>query len=104
MKKAIFEEQTAKALKKWHQAAKQRNKMRKNGMSGGDTPPTFHSSSSPVHLLHNYQHRSNAPQDIRFSPTPSHMSEAEREIIIDNNNSDYSHNVDFSFVKSADSL
>ncbi|KAL0432794.1 UNVERIFIED_CONTAM: MLO protein1 [Sesamum latifolium] len=68
MKKSIFEEQTAKALKKWHQAAKQRKKMRKAGVGtdtsnagfmSGETTPT--QGSSPLHLLHNYKHRSNAP-------------------------------------------
>ncbi|KAL0322826.1 UNVERIFIED_CONTAM: MLO protein1 [Sesamum angustifolium] len=73
MKKSIFEEQTAKALKKWHQAAKQRKKMRKAGVGtdtssagfmSGETTPT--QGLSPLHLLHNYKHRSSAPIPTAF--------------------------------------
>lgn len=65
MKKAIFEEQTAKALKNWQKAAKNRKKLRTKGgdasinsgfMSGENTPSR---GSSPLHLLHNQKHRSN---------------------------------------------
>ncbi|XP_041020560.1 MLO protein homolog 1-like [Juglans microcarpa x Juglans regia] len=59
MKKAIFEEQTAKALKKWQNAARERKKLRKNGadvsstfVSGENTPSH---GSSPIHLLHKYK-------------------------------------------------
>ncbi|CAK7345997.1 unnamed protein product [Dovyalis caffra] len=61
MKKAIFEEQTAKALRKWQKAAKLRHKTRKTGGEGGssqgfmsnDSTPSR--NSSPIHLLHNYR-------------------------------------------------
>ncbi|KAK9928443.1 hypothetical protein M0R45_025579 [Rubus argutus] len=65
MKKAIFEEQTAKALKNWQKAAKNRKKLRTKGgdasinsgfISGENTPSR---GSSPLHLLHNQKHRSN---------------------------------------------
>lgn len=65
MKKAIFEEQTVKALKNWQKAAKNRKKLRTKGgdasvnsgfMSGENTPSR---GSSPLHLLHNQKHRSN---------------------------------------------
>lgn len=69
MKKAIFEEQTAKALKKWQNAARERKKLRKNGadvsstfMSGENTPSH---GSSPIHLLHKYKTNS---ADIESSP------------------------------------
>lgn len=63
MKKAIFEEQTAKALKKWHKDAKDRNKLRKAGIdtscsgliSGENTPSQ---GTLPTHLLHSYKYRS----------------------------------------------
>ncbi|XP_041020380.1 MLO protein homolog 1-like [Juglans microcarpa x Juglans regia] len=64
MKKAIFEEQTAKALKKWHKDAKDRNKLRKasgvdtscSGLMGGENTPS--QGTSPRHLLHNYKYKS----------------------------------------------
>lgn len=65
MKKSIFEEQTAKALKKWQKAAKERKKQRKRGgedgsnsgfISGENTPSQ---GTSPLHLLHSHKHRSN---------------------------------------------
>lgn len=61
MKKSIFEEQTSKALKKWHQSAKDnQKKLRKAGeaassgyaCSENNTPSR---GSSPVHLLHNHK-------------------------------------------------
>ncbi|KAL1810932.1 hypothetical protein ACET3Z_020997 [Daucus carota] len=61
MKKSIFEEQTSKALKKWHQSAKEnQKKLRKAGeaassgyaCSDNNTPSR---GSSPVHLLHNHK-------------------------------------------------
>ncbi|XP_061988815.1 MLO protein homolog 1-like [Rosa rugosa] len=63
-KKAIFEEQTAKALKNWQKAAKNRKKLRSKGgdasvnsfMSAENTPSR---GSSPMHLLHNQKQRSN---------------------------------------------
>jgi mlo protein len=66
MKKAIFEEQTAKALQKWQKAARERRKMRKAG-GGGDVPTSgfmsgentpSHGSISPIHLLH--KHKTNS--------------------------------------------
>ncbi|MQM17382.1 hypothetical protein Taro_050347 [Colocasia esculenta] len=58
MKKAIFEEQTARALEKWRLAAKARRKQRQRGednsrsgyFSGGETTPSR--GTSPIHLLH----------------------------------------------------
>ncbi|KAK6130600.1 hypothetical protein DH2020_035646 [Rehmannia glutinosa] len=79
MKKSIFEEQTAKALKKWHQAAKQRKKLRKvrvgtemsnGGFMSGETTPS--QGSSPLHLLHKY--RSNAPDNDSLPLSPSTYS------------------------------
>ncbi|KAH8509767.1 hypothetical protein H0E87_011497, partial [Populus deltoides] len=60
MKKGIFEEQTAKALRKWQMAAKLRNKSRKTGgdQAGGSSlgfmssEMTPSQGASPVHLLH----------------------------------------------------
>ncbi|KAL0366502.1 UNVERIFIED_CONTAM: MLO protein1 [Sesamum radiatum] len=123
MKKSIFEEQTAKALKKWHQAAKQRKKMRKAGVGtdtssagfmSGETTPT--QGSSPLHLLHNYKHRSSAPDTDSLPLSPrSYASDTElseldasnrgkREMTFDASQSKghESHNIDFSFVKSSE--
>lgn len=55
MKQAIFEEQTAKALKKWRDAARKKKRLREAGMdvpsglTSGDATPTH--GSSPLHLL-----------------------------------------------------
>ncbi|KAH1129657.1 hypothetical protein J1N35_001035 [Gossypium stocksii] len=56
MKRSIFDEQTSKALKKWHMAAKKRGNARKspNRALGGSTSPssTLHSTG---HSLHRYK-------------------------------------------------
>ncbi|KAJ0026473.1 hypothetical protein Pint_09197 [Pistacia integerrima] len=85
MKKAIFEEQTAKAIKKWHQVAKERNKIRKagrnNNNNNGGSDPGFLSGentpsigSSPIHLLHNFKNRSSQPHVDIESVVTSPMS------------------------------
>ncbi|KAK8997073.1 hypothetical protein V6N11_020564 [Hibiscus sabdariffa] len=87
MKKSIFEEQTAKALKNWHKAAKKRNKNKAKGdgsvgmnshvspsMSCDTTPSR---GTSPLHLLHNQKHRSTANDQTNIvfnSPTHSTYS------------------------------
>eukprot|EP01018_Ginkgo_biloba_P029335 Gb_05044 [translate_table: standard] len=69
MKKAIFEEQTANALKRWQQNAKRNRKRNKksdvssgfssggglssSGFRSGETTPS--QGSSPIHLLHKYK-------------------------------------------------
>ncbi|PKI57050.1 hypothetical protein CRG98_022554, partial [Punica granatum] len=92
MKKAIFEEQTAKALKNWHKAAKERKKLRKqeekqnnNGEYPSSPTPSFMSGenslsigSSPLHLLHKYKHNSSDwPQESGLSSPRSYYSETE---------------------------
>ncbi|KDP43787.1 hypothetical protein JCGZ_22414 [Jatropha curcas] len=86
MKKSIFDEQTSKALKKWHMAAKK--KQRKGGKSptrtlGGNSSPasTLHSSGRSLHRFKTTGHsaRSYAYEDQEISdmeaealsPTPS---------------------------------
>ncbi|KAJ0968865.1 hypothetical protein J5N97_021742 [Dioscorea zingiberensis] len=72
MKKAIFEEQTTKALKKWRQAARERKKQRDAGMEtqsgylSGDSTPSR--GSSPIHLLHKYKSSSSPPPDVESLP------------------------------------
>ena len=58
MKKAIFEEQTARALRKWQKTAKLRKKSRQTGGGDGGSSPGFMSvnstpsrGTSPIHLL-----------------------------------------------------
>uniref|UniRef100_A0A1D1XEP3 MLO-like protein n=1 Tax=Anthurium amnicola TaxID=1678845 RepID=A0A1D1XEP3_9ARAE len=72
MKKAIFEEQTAKALDKWQRVAKERRKLRETGadshsgyLSGGETPSQ---GSSPIHLLHKYKSNSTDVESVMNSP------------------------------------
>lgn len=117
MKKSIFEEQTSNALKKWHRAAKQRNKQRKgatdnSSIMSGDSTPTR--GSSPIHLLHQYKLRSNAPDGDGFPLSPiSNVSETELSEINGLNRATSppamppprigrveSHNIDFSFDSS----
>ncbi|KAM4118648.1 hypothetical protein ACB094_02G218700 [Castanea mollissima] len=78
MKKAIFEEQTAKAIEKWQKAARERKKLRKAGvtdvsssgfMSGENTPSH---KSSPIHLLHKYKINSNDIGSVPSSPKAYH--------------------------------
>ncbi|KAI9201545.1 hypothetical protein LWI28_025104 [Acer negundo] len=89
MKKAIFEDQTAKAIKKWQKAAKEKRKLRKEGGIGGggggdrsnvngSSPSPSQGGASPLYLLHNHQHRSNqsASDDIESvtaSPTAAYL-------------------------------
>ncbi|KAK1553828.1 hypothetical protein Q3G72_004149 [Acer saccharum] len=83
MKKAIFEEQTAKAIKKWQKAAKERRKLRKEGGGGdhstvnGSSPSPSQGGASPLFLLHNHQHRSNQPasdiESVPASPTAAYL-------------------------------
>jgi len=83
MKKAIVEEQTAKALKKWQQAAKDRRKLiRKGGvvdspsgfMSGENTPSR---GTSPLHLLHKCRPSNKSDIEGAFSSPRSYHSDAD---------------------------
>ncbi|XP_062216905.1 MLO protein homolog 1-like [Phragmites australis] len=72
MKKTIFQEQTAKAVMKWRNTAKERVRQRDAGFDGlvsGDTTPTSPSrGNSPVHLLHKHRGRSEDPWSAPTSP------------------------------------
>ncbi|GMJ02794.1 MILDEW RESISTANCE LOCUS O 12 [Hibiscus trionum] len=129
MKKSIFEEQTAKALKNWHKAAKKRNKNKAKGdgsigmnshvspsMSCDTTPSR---GTSPMHLLHSHKHRSttgdqtdgifNSPTHSTYSyPSDTEISDIEaspppRHVTppVDHHRlqQQQQHNVDFSFDK-----
>ncbi|RYR48836.1 hypothetical protein Ahy_A07g034902 isoform B [Arachis hypogaea] len=127
MKKAIFEEQTAKAIKKWQKTAKNRTKLRKAGMDNvsnsgymsGETTPS--QGTSPIHLLHKYKPSSNHTdtESVLYSPRsyPSDTELSETELAYTHhhhiqlneittshghgppNNRQETHNVDFSFDK-----
>eukprot|EP01018_Ginkgo_biloba_P015674 Gb_09144 [translate_table: standard] len=76
MKKAIFEEQTANALKRWHQAAKKKRKhAKKSGVviSGTNTPSQ---GSSPIHLFHRYK----STGDLELGQTSPEVSPSEYEM------------------------
>ncbi|XP_061372795.1 MLO protein homolog 1-like [Gastrolobium bilobum] len=115
MKKAIFEEQTAKALKKWQKAARDKRKLREAGadvpsgyMSGETTPSQ---GTSPMHLLHKYKPSHSNSESVINSPrsyqSDTDLSETEgsthelkeitRTHIAPLN--EETHNIDFSFVK-----
>ncbi|XP_052190825.1 MLO protein homolog 1-like isoform X2 [Diospyros lotus] len=125
MKQAIFEEQTAKALKKWQKAAKDRNKQRRAGGADGssnagsvwDGENTPSRGTSPLHLLH--KHRPSETDQLESAPTTplscpseaelsetegsSHGSRLEIHLAHDHRHppasSEEAHAVDFSFVK-----
>lgn len=72
MKKAIFEEQTVKALTKWREGAREKRKQKKEGgevasehLSGEVTPIQ---GSSPIHLLHKYKSHSVDIESMPNSP------------------------------------
>lgn len=88
MKKAIFEEQTTKALKKWQKAAKERKKLRTKTSGGGDSSVnsgfmsgenTPSQGTSPLHLLHSHKHRSNQSdlESALNSPARSYQSDTD---------------------------
>ncbi|KAF2312517.1 hypothetical protein GH714_034938 [Hevea brasiliensis] len=86
MKKAIFEEQTAKALKKWQKAARERNKLRKTtataeastGFRSPDQISTPSRGTSPMHLLHKYKSNNSVDlESVLTSPRASNYSETE---------------------------
>ncbi|ONK71134.1 uncharacterized protein A4U43_C04F5060 [Asparagus officinalis] len=74
MKKTIFEEQTAKALLKWREAARERKKHKggrsdvPSGYTSGENTPSR--ESSPVHLLHKYMYKSSAADVESISNSP----------------------------------
>lgn len=79
MKKAIFEEQTAKALMKWQKAAKERKKMKKtadNGFMSRENTPSH--GWSPVHLLHSHRpHKNSVDIESVLNSPRSYHSETE---------------------------
>lgn len=128
MKKSIFEEQTAKALKKWQKAAKERRRSRNKAAAGADkcssimsihghgspSPPssgflsgenTPSQGASPIHLLHHYKHRSNQQdiESVRSYQSDNELSEIEPSSTQhhhqDQGRDEDLHNSDFSFVK-----
>lgn len=76
MKKAIFEEQIAKALKNWHKEAKVRNRQLKKAGLGGDSsspsspPPTTGHATSPLPLLD--EHQAGNGESLPISPMTDH--------------------------------
>ncbi|KAJ7966992.1 MLO-like protein [Quillaja saponaria] len=118
MKRAIFEEQTTKALMKWQKAAKERRKLRKagadassSGFMSGETTPS--QGTSPLHLLHKYRPSSqgdlesvqNSPRSYQSDTELSDMEGSAHELrkqdqpITSSPRKQESHNLDFSFVK-----
>lgn len=78
MKKAIFEEQTAKALQKWRDAAREKRKKRTgldtpSGYTSGENTPTR--GSSPIHLLHKYKTNSADVESVSNSPPRLYQSD-----------------------------
>ncbi|KAI6690673.1 hypothetical protein NL676_027501 [Syzygium grande] len=80
MKKAIFEEQMAKALKNWHKEAKVRNRQLKKAGLGGDSssppspPPTMGHATSPLPLLLLDKHQAGNGESLPISPMTDHPS------------------------------
>ncbi|KAK7409856.1 hypothetical protein VNO78_00217 [Psophocarpus tetragonolobus] len=118
MKKAIFEEQTAKALKKWQKAAKEKRKLRKgvggdvpSGTMSGETTPSHSQGTSPMHLLHKYKPSHTDTDSGLYSPYQSDTDLSETEgstsqLQLSEKTQMHqppfigqTHNIDFSFVK-----
>nr|KYP64878.1 MLO protein isogeny 1 [Cajanus cajan] len=114
MKKAIFEEQTAKALKKWQKTAKDKRKLRKAGIeiASGETTPSH--GTSPLHLLHKSKpsHSHIEMDSVLYSPrsyqSDTDLSETEGSSHQQNEitqthqpprNNGLTHDIDFSFEK-----
>ncbi|XP_026425765.1 MLO-like protein 6 isoform X1 [Papaver somniferum] len=68
MKTAIFNPTVAVALKKWHHQAKKQIKESRKGTPTSSMPSTPHYGMSPVHLLHNKNHRSSEANSPQMSP------------------------------------
>lgn len=114
MKKAIFEEQTAKGLKKWQKAAREKRKLKK-GAGGADVPSSGYMSgettpsqgTSPLHLLHKFKPSHTETESAQYSPrsyqSDTDLSETEgselNEITRTHQAPQETHNIDFSFVK-----
>ncbi|OWM81165.1 MLO protein homolog 1-like [Punica granatum] len=111
MKKAIFNEQMAKAIMNWHRAAKEKSRLKKLSGSGpgGSTPgsmsPTPSHGWSPVHLLckhHSCDLESATTSTISYpSPSNTDLSEFDRSIHVspdqpENIKPEY-HDADFTF-------
>ncbi|KAI3947831.1 hypothetical protein MKX01_034496 [Papaver californicum] len=113
MKKAIFKEQTIKALEKWSKAAKNKSKARKHGGVNDHTPVFMNDehnrgvTSSPIHLLHKVKNSSIDTETCTSSPqayqsdTDSLENEGRQR---HNNHQQFNkdieiHNDDFSFDK-----
>ncbi|CAK9178296.1 unnamed protein product [Ilex paraguariensis] len=117
MKQAIFEEQMAKALKKWHRAARERKKQREAGdvsssgfVSGENTPSR---GTSPMYLLHKYQSNAadqnlSVPNSPRANQSDTEFSEVDVSVRGGHDarrpndhpvQNGESHTVDFAFIK-----
>lgn len=118
MKKSIFEEQTAQALKKWQKAAKERKKLRKAGGDiapgslGGENTPSH--GASPLHLLRNHKYRSST-NEVESAPTSPKSCQSDTDLSDKEGSSRHghhqskendhldrnaeSHSIDFSFSK-----
>ncbi|KAK7283468.1 hypothetical protein RIF29_13008 [Crotalaria pallida] len=109
MKKAIFEEQTAKALKNWQKAAKERRKLKKAGVDvpssgymSGETSPS--QGTSPIHLLHKYKPGHLDTESVhQYSPrsyqSDTDLSETEGSSHHQAPRKEETHDIDFSFDK-----
>uniref|UniRef100_A0A1D1XFL1 MLO-like protein n=1 Tax=Anthurium amnicola TaxID=1678845 RepID=A0A1D1XFL1_9ARAE len=112
MKRSIFDEQTSKALKKWHQAAKKRHG-KSSTHSPSSNPGTSHyesPSASPAHPIHRFKtigHSAKAttPSKRRYYSDHS-LSDTEPEVTPVSPTEDHieerrNPEEDFSFVKPA---
>ncbi|XP_042455360.1 MLO protein homolog 1-like [Zingiber officinale] len=110
MKKAIFEEQTAKALKKWRDAAKRKKRLRDagadvgSGLTSGDGEATPSRGSSPLHLLSKFKAKSTDVESAPASPRFSHSDRDEESEFEPRRppapTDDKTHHQDFSFPSS----
>lgn len=87
MKKSIFDEQTAQAIKNWHQAAKKKhgNKLSRSSSRTPDTSTRPSPNATPVHHLYRYKttgHTAIAPRGEAFSDQDNSDTEIEMANLI----------------------
>lgn len=126
MKKSIFDEQTSKALKKWHMAVKKRQ-LGKGGKSpartlggssnptspstvhSGSTGPTLHRFRTTGHSTHSSTYEDNDASDYETDTQTPNLESASLIVRVDphadtndsHHDEETSHEDNFSFVKPA---
>ncbi|CAN1785428.1 MLO-like protein 8 [Linum perenne] len=82
MKKAVFDEQTSKALKKWHMAVKKKKQAGTvKGIDASSTGRTLNSSTSSGHTLHRFKTTGHSTRSHYAYHDDSELSDMETEAV-----------------------